>query len=876
MTAPLQIFKGLHILLIQSPQFSELDIASAVELLVDHGASKTTVWAATDDDKASTKEWLNDTFKADIHCIISGSIDFPFYRTAAFDLMVPVVAPNWCTACVKNGRLMRTTGFSPDPEHFLKECYIYVSKQALSSAEYELFSAMISFMGGCCMDFLSTKVTHIVTTDPRDPATLALERFGKASVHSVTPTWIAECFARRQAVSTTPYILDKAMEESAVRSCMVDNWFIDDKDWDWTSSVFLEHTFYLSMELPLKTSCYKFLIQLIGAMGGQIVRYVDVEDISLNRADCFIDLNLSKDCAYARKKGLHCGNLSWLFYMLSMQRFVAPTTKLILSPRYPKLFSEKELVLAFTNYLGQQRYYIQRLVELLGGSSTTELSRKNTHLLSLFPHGRKHETALKWDSCIVVNHLWLEKCYKLRKKLDPSLPEFRRIPVPGGISNTIGQMALETTATKTVSPPKVVSPPIEAQDGHSDAAPVAAASDNELKNNNESTNETAVAQDPSKSMGSDDSTAVHITRQRHQDTNDMFSALDEAVSKGKKARLSKNHIATSVESASSEQTTSIKSSKDAAIPHVTSQAPVTPIASNPRKVKSKSTSGTPLDSPASQKNARRKNTEDLPSSEPGKAKKRKTTVAEAKQLVSQYLVSSSEKAGGKLPYNIKAVFTNCHENISDLDKEILRQLGVILQDDIEDDTNCIIGPKKARTAKFLTSFSFHPLKYALLPKFITDLLSLVHSGKDDSISLPLEQYYIPDIDSDVMAKTVLPTKLFERSGLLAVNLSEDIPGGVEIISSILKAHGMVQINGLPKKFKATDIARNKVDDKDSPDFVLVATKASAAKKFSKLCEELDRSAKVLIVEWNWCVKAIFSLEVAYNDPEFVISKTGFA
>ncbi|AAS51775.1 ADL145Cp [Eremothecium gossypii ATCC 10895] len=875
MTASLKIFKGLHILLIQSPQFAESEITSVVEQLVGHGAAKTTVWGGTDDEKASTKEWIRDNFRANIHCIIAADIDFPFYRSAAFDLMVPVVTPNWCSACVKNGRLMRTTGFSPDPEHFLKECYIYISKHALSTAEYELFSAMISFMGGCCMDFLSTKVTHIITTDPRDPATLALERFGKLSVHSVTPTWIAECFACKQIVSTTPYILDKAMEESSVRSCMVDNWFIDDKDWSWTSSIFLGHTFYLSMELPLKTSCYKFLIQLISAMGGQIARYVDFEDISPDRADSFIDLDLSKDCVYARGKGLHCGNMAWLFYMLSMQQFIAPTAKLVLSPRYPKLFTEKELVLAFTNYLGQQRYYIQRLVDLLGGSSTTELSRKNTHLISLFPHGKKHETALKWNSCIVVNHLWLEQCYKLRKKLDPNAPEFTRIPVPDELSNAIGQMALETTARNMVSPRKAVSPDIVMHNSQTDVALVVSTTDIDLKDNNESTNDTSVVHEPGKVMNSDDLTAVHSTKTRQEDANEMFSALDEAVSKGKKSCLPKKHIAASVAaSTSNEISASAKSNKDSSDVQATKQLPATPT-SNPRQTKPKSTSGTQNDTASSQKNTRRKNADDSPSSESSKTKKRKTTVVDAKQLVSPYLEEYSDTTGGRLPYDIKAVFTNCHENITDLDKEILRQLGIILQEEIEEDTNCIIGPKKARTAKFLTSFSFHPLKYALLPKFITEILSLVHSGRNEPISLPLEQYYIPDIDADVIAKTELPTKLFERSGLQAVNLSEDIPGGVEVISSILKAHGMVQINGLPKKFKAKDIAKNTVDN-GSPDFVLVATKASAAKKFSKLCEEVDRNAKVLIVEWNWCVKAIFSLEVDYNDPEFVISKTGFA
>ena len=177
------------------------------------------------------------------------------------------------------------------------------------------------------------------------------------------------------------------------------------------------------------------------------------------------------------------------------------------------------------------------------------------------------------------------------------------------------------------------------------------------------------------------------------------------------------------------------------------------------------------------------------------------------------------------------------------------------------------APKKARTAKFLKGFSFKPLKYALTPMFITQVLSNIK--KEKPIELQMEKYFIPDIDPKVLEKTKLPTKVFERHGFTHVNISDDIPGGCKLISSILKCHGMKEVNPLGKKFDMNDIVKN-TGSKRSPDYVLIASKASMAKKFNKCVKDTDKSNKVFVVEWNWCVKSIFNLDIDIEDHEYVI------
>ncbi|SSD61055.1 uncharacterized protein SCODWIG_02816 [Saccharomycodes ludwigii] len=284
----------------------------------------------------------------------------------------------------------------------------------------------------------------------------------------------------------------------------------------------------------------------------------------------------------------------------------------------------------------------------------------------------------------------------------------------------------------------------------------------------------------------------------------------------------------------------------------------------------------------------------------------------------QYLTNGTKKNGKKI-YDIKALVTGTKKDkhVSDLEIQMLQKIGIEIIDDIDTNDssvcnkklNAIIAPKKLRTAKFLKSFGFQPLKYCLLPQFINKVLEILERSslpqilngdiEQNVIIFPKpEDYFIPEMDMDLIReKTALKNhKIFERCNFINVHISQDIPGGVNTIGNILKNNGVQQVkpvtNVSNNKTKFKDLIKNikmfetgntgtknrklvmsKDADEYVPDYIFIVTKSSQAKYYSKLCRnDGNKNNKVLIVEWNWCVKAIFDLDVDYNEPEFVIIK----
>ena len=75
-----------------------------------------------------------------------------------------------------------------------------------------------------------------------------------------------------------------------------------------------------------------------------------------------------------------------------------------------------------TNYQGEARAYLEKLVEACGAKFTRNMTTSNTHLIaarSLFPSELKLTSSKSGDKCKhahdwgidVVNHLWLEETY---------------------------------------------------------------------------------------------------------------------------------------------------------------------------------------------------------------------------------------------------------------------------------------------------------------------------------------------------------------------------------------------------------------------------------------------------------------------------------
>lgn len=821
MPISLRLFEHLNFLIVEHKDNNiEENTFTLESRLRNHGASNVTIYKNEDNHIPMTKHKFLTKFPNTIHCIISCTSNFSFYTLASFDFLIPVVTPNWIQSCIDNNRLMRTTIYSLEKVHFMKNFYVYLSRESLSSIEVELYSYLLHLFGGVCMDFLSTKTTHIITKNVNDSAILTIIKLNKNDVKFVIPNWLVHCFVTCKYVDEDDYKIKSSNTPLEIQTLIDKRWTeIFELDWNF-NKILNNHKIIISMDIKLDKYTYRFLKQCIEFMGGQILHHIDYDNSVFSQADSFIGYHAnSNDYKMAIEHSLECGNIPWIFYMWSMNQFISPSTKLLLSPYKSKLFTNKELVVSYSNYLGSQRFYIQKLVEALGGISTTDLSKRNTHLLCLAPCGKKYHAAIKWKIPHIVNHIWLENCYKQNKQLDLNLPEFQKIPVSNCIIDIIGQAALKIDTNIT---------------------------DLTLLHQNTL---------PETLQKSFDITPIETSNQNFPQEEE--SSLVKVIVP----------LQQTIEYTENDSKPHQQQSTQLTTPLIHDEILI-PLSTSPGERKAKVKAAHKLYTDIQSLNAFQKMSKRKPLQDPlprklERVKKQKDLDAEADQLLAQFHIPATDKSS--LPYNIYAVCTSCHDALSELDLKILRKLGIVIQTEIQETTNSIIAPKKTRTAKFLISFSLHPLKYALLPHFITDILKIVHEGTGSSPLLPVQNYFIPEIDPLVIKKTRLTPNVFARYGINSLNLHDDITGGVTLISSILEAHGIKKINPLKKNFKFKDIEINESDI--APKYIMIATSTSVAKKFSKLCEN---KGSTLVVEWNWCVKCIFELEVNFRDKEFVV------
>ncbi|CAI4064017.1 Rtt107p SKDI_08G2010 [Saccharomyces kudriavzevii IFO 1802] len=1075
MSSPL-LFEQLNFLILVASE-AELPIAhSTKEVLMENSCNNCQIYELYNEDVSSSqmgRDWFIEKFGPQtVHFVISNTINFSFYNAVYFDLLIPVISHAWVQDSVKTKRHLRTNIYSPNPFHLLRDCQVYISKSSFNKCEYILYSDLLHLLGGTSVNYISNRTTHVIVQGPKDPIIETVNKltFGSFSSSSsnkhaekplrewkfVYPTWLLYHFKMAKPLTDELATLCELDMNDTTEEQLFAKWeeVIGGKEISSSrltlhpnTTLFKDHHFAISPDLNFFTPLYWFLKEFIEDLDGKVTPLGFSDDLKLvyeksPDIDCYIGHSANSPILGKTeniKPKIYVGNVSWLFYMFAIQQF-APVSqcKLIHQPFHAKLFTFKELTVAYTNYFGSQRFYIQRLVEILGGLSTPELTRKNTHLITKNTIGKKFKVAKKWsldpqNAIIVTNHMWLEQCYMKNAKLNPRDSKFQNFKLDDNMKWNIGRAKMGHLSLQTpdISPmtandmqpiPNELSPINDQTEGcanmhttkdntpnstftnsidekidklqkiseevdkthqenlrkDSDSStstiglpPIDNAKVNSLKKNSISdigvkaevledyqirkateTPKTSVEYDvittqkparkisgqemkdqPRKKndtdcLGKEKKTRSQIQLDQQIEEEYKVSEENEAenMTKGShiepdeltKGKYAEENTAKPNPRAKHLENTNPKSEADkysrlfeglsdsddrvddakaignsryatpktsqnikttVGTPVVTQTGTRTPSNSNSRLAKTQA--------------AKRLHTDIESLNEFQKSLKRKRIDTEEIMLPQKTEKSNKEKQltmkvdnilsnFSELPdYNLKAVCTGCfHDGFNEIDIEILSQLGINIFDNVKetDGLNCIIAPKILRTEKFLKSLSFEPLKFALKPEFIIDLLNLIHNKKEKAsrIDLNLFNYVIHGIDQSILSKTRLPTKVFERANIRCINLVNDISGGVNTIGSVLKAHGIEKINVLrSKKCVFEDVMRNDVSKQESGGifkYILIVTRASQVKKFTKLISDHDKNCTILIVEWNWCVESIFHLDVDLTSKSSVLYK----
>ncbi|TFK35317.1 hypothetical protein BDQ12DRAFT_714751 [Crucibulum laeve] len=138
------------------------------------------------------------------------------------------------------------------------------------------------------------------------------------------------------------------------------------------------------------------------------------------------------------------GTLAWLYNAQSTGILTSPLDQLLHYPvpkRSIEGFAGHEITV--TNYTGEAREYLKKLITAMGASFTPNMSGKNTVLIAANLSGIKAEKAFSW-SIPVVNHTWLEDCFVQWRNLTVGLEKYVVFPPGVDFSKMLGERGIST------------------------------------------------------------------------------------------------------------------------------------------------------------------------------------------------------------------------------------------------------------------------------------------------------------------------------------------------------------------------------------------------------------------------------------------------
>lgn len=1011
-----------------------------------------------DDKHKVVKNWFHENFKGTtFQFIVSNTTNFFFYHVVAFDYLIPVVTTQWITQCLDKSKLLKTLNYSPDGRHILMGATFYISrsKNGFTSAEIKLYTEIIIAMGGTVTNNLSALNTHFIAPNSKDPLMLKLLESSKLNLKLVYPSWLLSCFKSLKLQDESRFQITLQQNNSETDSDdesekINDLWnTVEEQNIDsihHNTHIFQNLKLAIDLNIIIPEKPYNILIQFINHWGAKFKPYINAEQLNNENLDCLISNSIkSKDVEICQQKGIMVGNLIWLFNMWSMNCFQPSYDKIIWKPFNSKIFKQDQLNITYSNYFGHERTYIQKLAELLGGTSTTTLTKKNTHLLTKLAIGKKYEVGMKWGPHFqIINHLWLEDCLCKNEIIDCNLNKYKNFDINNlqGLNQMKWENEFKVAVTASLA--RNGNHPIRANTSRSITssrtnsltksqtekfkeslnqanANIFALKDNSnfdssedeetdieksstiklnkkkvnrvlstqphfakkhdsigikssfsitrtssnisngsnstranvrkvIKKDTESHADTAVhnkhthadttindshphadttitdshphanttINDTVDAVGTDDEYEQLFGNLSQNDTlqkvenntisdsigtnnsiNDNFSSLQTPVASRQTSlikpvenesqssrfitplsqRVIKEFDHEEDDEQENDNSTSKKIDKDA---ETTNQSNLTDsIYSRKRAARSKAEkrlhSNIELINVFEQ-NKHSKKMVNLFPEEIAALQKRKKSEIESRQIILRMCPATMQTDEFlkelRHKFHIWANVTGCFEKMDELDNEKLKLCGINIIQDFKDDKrlNCIIAPKIMRTAKFLSSLSFTPLKYVLNAEFIEDVLKKIDNGTLYRANIDYSQYKIDKFDYTLLEKTKLHEKLFERCQIRQINLSSDIPGGYELISDILYQHGIEEINKISSR--NTTLLENEIKPKHRQHeddifncIIVVSPKASVTKLKKLWISEHGKNSKLLIVNWDWCVNSIFKLDCNFKDRQ---------
>jgi hypothetical protein len=836
------LFENFKVLVLESGDLSHRDISKLIAVLDRHGVSYE---VRPIEQHIEEHEFLSSGFTH----IISNSVMFELYSFAQ-EKLIPVATAEFIYATVEKGKQQPIRPYSPDPKHVLKE--VHVCCGGLPVSDKEAIYGGVRALGGTFSETLNKYVTHVISMNPDEDIVIAVESLKQFKIKPVIPLWIDHCLKLRKKLDETPYLLTHEPVEEQTKKILQVDVVRFNKDLIISQKTFLEgKQFYLGKDLDLTHSARELVSSLIKNSGGTVVN-------SLNDAKFYVGLfRDGEEYIGASRSKLYVGNLNWIYWMVEHQKWISPYLKLL---HYPYVRggmpSMQNFTIAASNYSGDARYYIKNLIIALGAKFTSNLTPKNTHLVTSKGAGKKFQAAHNWKLNI-VNHLWLEECYS-NWKLEPITHPRYSVNISGKVrlEDIVGETSLDIDVLKQFYE-SCHFPSTTHMVGDSEDEPELA-----LKKILNSTDEALETVDcSSKFKDQENSEILQSIKSQNGESQDLTKTTPRVLSP---QRPNESNTRTPV---------ALKRLPDSSSPVVRSSS---------RKAKDKAAAKLHADMEdlnLFQKQSR--GAEILLPEEIGERKRKREEYPEDRDTKVEQLDADEapvKKTKGATKsvstrYNIIAIATGWEVDFNRADNQLLQSLGITIHKELKKGINCIIAPKLMRTEKFLIGLSYG-LKCIISPDFIKNVIKLSKSGKDSSL-LPDPLEFSIDVTNSKSVKELTSLSLLELThrcqefskngnGLFnhtSFSITTKLPGGASTVQKILKSHGCTDVKVIKtiKDMKSKNVFSKSKDGVT----VLISNEKGINEQFRSLCEEEGLKGK--IVEWDWVISSLFTMDVGSKD-----------
>jgi hypothetical protein len=152
--------------------------------------------------------------------------------------------------------------------------------------------------------------------------------------------------------------------------------------------------------------------------------------------------------------GLDIGNLSWLYYLITHNKWTNPMRRLL---HYPVplhgIPGFEAYTISISNYTGDPRVYLESLIKACGAQFTKTMKQDNTHLITAHTSGEKCAAAMEWN-IHMVNHLWLEDSYAQYNEQSIAIKRYTHFPPRTNLGEVVGQTPIDRIALEENFLPK--------------------------------------------------------------------------------------------------------------------------------------------------------------------------------------------------------------------------------------------------------------------------------------------------------------------------------------------------------------------------------------------------------------------------------------